>query len=88
MIVDDSFPLNHIMHLFITSQTREALQLFKATILNAKYYDGSAVEKLLELKQNSCARTLMEVTYRLPGGSNAEKRKLIMHFSTHETDNY
>jgi len=87
------FPINSIMHMFIMSSRdqqyrEEARRLLRSTVLNAQHYCGDAVNKLLELKENACARTLMEVTYRLPGGTIGEKRMLIMHFNTHETDDY
>ena len=87
------FPINSIMQMFIMSSRdqqyrEEARRLLRSTVLNAQHYCGDAVNKLLELKENACARTLMEVTYRLPGGTIGEKRMLIMHFNTHETDDY
>ena len=93
MDFQSAFPINSIMHMFIMSShdqeyRREARRLLRSTVLNAQHYCGDAVNKLLELKENACARTLMEITYRLPGGTLAEKRILIMHFNTHETDDY
>jgi hypothetical protein len=93
MDFQSAFPINTIMHMFIMSSDdrqyrQQARRLLHSTVLNAQHYCGAAVMKLLELKENACARTLMEITYRLPGGTLAEKRELIMHFNTHETDDY
>jgi len=78
-----TFPLDDIMDMLIKAQTREervkAKRLFNTTLYYAEYFDGDAVCTLLELKENSYARALFEQTYKLPGGSNAEKDGLVKH---------
>jgi hypothetical protein len=87
-----TFPLDDIMDMFIKAQTREekkeAKALFNTTVHYAKHFDGGAVRELLDLKENSYARALFEQTYKLPGGSVAEKNRLATHFNSHITDNY
>ena len=87
-----TFPLDDIMDMLIKAQTREervkAKRLFNTTLYYAEYFDGDAVWKLLELKENSYARALFEATYKLPGGSVPVKKGLVDHFNFHKTDDY